>query len=240
MTQNHSATRTAVFGAQTFAEAQQIIARYPRKRSALLPLLHLVQSVEGYVSQDGIAFCAEQLDITLAQVGAVSTFYTMYKRHAAGEYLVSVCTNTLCGLLGGDEIFASLQDRLGVGADETTADGTITLEHAECLAACDYAPVVTVNYEFYDQQTPESAASLVDALRAGERPSPTRGAALCGFKQISRELAGFTDDLEAVHGPGVGEPTLAGLRLAHERGETAPAYDPDTAIPPLQQKDKAN
>ena len=97
----------------------------------------------------------------------------MYKRKPTGEYLVSVCTNTLCGMLGGDEIFAALKDALGVGNNETTADGTITLEHAECLAACDYAPVVTVNYEFFDNQTVDSAVDLVGKLQAGQRPQPT-------------------------------------------------------------------
>ena len=113
------------------------------------------------------------LDLAKAQVAAVATFYTMYKRKPTGEYLVSVCTNTLCALLGGDEVYAALSEHLGVGMNETTDDGKITLEHAECLAACDYAPVVTVNYEFFDQQTPDSATGLVDALRAGERPQPT-------------------------------------------------------------------
>jgi NADH-quinone oxidoreductase subunit E len=138
----------SVFGEQTRAEAAEIIARYPagQSRSALLPLLHLVQSEQGYVTTDGIAFCADILGITKAQVAAVVTFYTMYKRKPTGEYLVSVCTNTLCGMLGGDDIFAALGQALGVGDNETTEDSTITLEHAECLAACDYAPVVTVNY----------------------------------------------------------------------------------------------
>jgi NADH-quinone oxidoreductase subunit E len=223
------------------ASALEIIGRYPagRERSALLPLLHLVQTEEGHVSPRGVAFCAEVLGINKAQVGAVATFYTMYKRRPTGDYLVSVCTNTLCGMLGGDEVFAGLADKLGVGNNETTADGSITLEHAECLAACDYAPVVTVNYEFYDQQSPESAAAIVDALQAGERPLPTRGAALCTFKEIERQLAGFTDDTEAVHGGNVGDRTLAGLNRAHERGETAPSYDPDFAIPPLPEKDEA-
>ena len=133
-------------------------------------MLHLVQSVQGHVTADGIAFCAEHLDLTKAQVSAVATFYTMYKRSPTGEYLVSVCTNTLCGMLGGDEIFSALKQTLGVGNNETTADGTITLEHAECLAACDYAPVVTVNYEFFDNQSVESATELVDQLRAGQPP----------------------------------------------------------------------
>ena len=105
----------SVFGEQTRAEAAEIIARYPagQSRSALLPLLHLVQSEQGYVTADGIAFCADTLGITKAQVSAVVTFYTMYKRTPTGEYLVSVCTNTLCGMLGGDDIFAALGETLG-------------------------------------------------------------------------------------------------------------------------------
>src|ERR687889_1914708 len=137
---------------QTRLEAREIMARYPVPRSALLPMLHLVQSADGYVSPEGVAFCAEELGLTKAEVGAVATFYTMYKRRPTGEYLVSVCTNTLCNVLGGLEIYDGLVEHLGVGHDQTAADGSITLEHAECLAACDYAPVVTVDYEFYDQQ----------------------------------------------------------------------------------------
>ena len=148
---------------ETRVAAREIVARYPRPRSALLPMLHLVQSEEGYVTPEGVRFCAEELGLTKAEVGAVATFYTMYKRRPTGDYLVSVCTNTLCDVLGGQEIYETLSEQLGVGHDQTTADGRITLEHAECLAACDYAPVVTVNYEFFDQQTPESAT------RAGRR-----------------------------------------------------------------------
>ena len=138
---------------------------------------------EGYVSQDGIRFCAEVLELTKAEVSAVVTFYTMYKRTPCGEHLVSVCTNTLCAALGGDEIYRTLSRRLGVGHEETAGEpGTpsITLEHAECLAACDFAPVLQVNYEFFDNQTVESAQALVEALRRGERPLPTRGAAAHG------------------------------------------------------------
>src|SRR4051812_41004985 len=184
------------FSQETVERAARIVARYPegKQRSALLPLLHLVQSEQGYVSPAGIGFCAETLGLTKAEVGAVATFYTMYKRRPTGDYLVSVCTNTLCGMLGGDEIYARLKSDLGVGHDETTADGAITLEHAECLAACDYAPVVTVNYEFFDKQSSDGAAGLVAALRRGERPAPTRGAPLCTFREIERQLAGLGDE----------------------------------------------
>ena len=218
----------SVFGERTRAEAAELVARYPegQQRSALLPLLHLVQSEQGYVTPDGIAFCADFLDLTKAQVVAVATFYTMFKRSPTGEYLVSVCRNTLCGMLGGDEIFAALSEELGVGADETTADGKITLEHAECLAACDYAPIVTVNYEFFDNQTVGSARNIVSQLQSGERPMPTRGAALCTFKEIERQIAGFHDGKNALapDANGTGAPTEAGVKLAIERGDTAPSF----------------
>jgi NADH-quinone oxidoreductase subunit E len=215
--------------------AQQIIDRYPpdRSRSALLPLLHLVQSHESYVSADGLAFCADRLGISRAQVAAVATFYTMYKREPTGDFLVSVCTNTMCDVLGGQQVFDELSEFLGVGHDETTADGTITLEHAECLAACDYGPVMTVNYEFFDNVTPESALGLAQALQAGQRPMPSRGARLCTLREISRQLAGFPESRpEAMADTVAGDASLAGLRLAQANGAGAPAYDPTTPIVP--------
>ncbi|MFE6969062.1 NADH-quinone oxidoreductase subunit NuoE [Isoptericola sp. NPDC057653] len=213
-----SARSQARYDADTLAsltaDAAAIKARYPDPRSGLLPMLHLVQSVDGYVSRDGIMFCSEQLELTPAEVSAVATFYTQYKRHPNGTYTVGVCTNTLCAVMGGDAIFDELSERLGVGHDETTDDGAITLERVECNAACDYAPVVMVNWEFFDNQTPESATDLTDRLRAGQEVAPTRGASsVCSFKQMSRVLAGFTDG-RADEGVGAGEPTLAGLRLA--------------------------
>jgi NADH-quinone oxidoreductase subunit E len=174
-------------------QARAIVARYPKPRSALLPMLHLVQAEEGYVSAEGVALCAEVLGLTKAEVGAVATFYTMYKRRPCGDFLVSVCTNLSCQLRGGEEIYERLAEKLGLHHDETDAEGRFTLEHAECLAACDFAPVVTVNYEFYDRQTVDSAEALVDALARGERPVPTRGDALRTFREIERELAGFGD-----------------------------------------------
>ncbi|WP_239372974.1 NADH-quinone oxidoreductase subunit NuoE [Frankia sp. Cj5] len=202
---------------RTRAAVRDIIARYPqgRSRSALLPMLHLVQAEDGCVTAEGIEFCATELGITQAEVSAVATFYTMYKRQPAGDWLVSVCTNLSCALLGGEDVYARLSQHLGVGHDQTTPDGAITLEHAECLAACDYAPVMTVNYEFFDQVDPDSAVEIVDALQRGERPVPTRGAPLCTFVEASRQLAGFHDPRPgAVAGPGVGEPSVAGLLIA--------------------------
>lgn len=207
---------------QLHADAEEVIARYPQQRSALLPLLHLVQSVDGYVSGRGIRFCAEVLDLTTADVSGVATFYTQYKRHPNGDYTVGVCTNTLCAIMGGDLIWDAVSEHLGVGHDETTADGRITLERLECNAACDYAPVVMTNWEFFDNQTPESTIALVDDLRAGKDVVPTRGAAkVCTFKEVSRVLAGFHDG-RADEGVGAGPATLLGLEIAKARGWTAP------------------
>ncbi|WP_326688665.1 MULTISPECIES: NADH-quinone oxidoreductase subunit NuoE [unclassified Streptomyces] len=204
------------------ADAREIIARYPDSRSALLPMLHLVQSEEGHVTRTGQRFCAELLDLTTAEVNAVATFYTMYRRKPSGDYQVGVCTNTLCAVMGGDAIYAALREHLAVGDGETTEDGKVTLEHIECNAACDFAPVMMVNWEFFDNQTPDSARQLVDDLRAGREVEPTRGAPLCTFKKTARILAGFPDertDANAASGS-AGPPSLVGLRLA--KGETAP------------------
>src|SRR5690606_12973939 len=128
--------------------------------------------------------CAEVLGLTPAEVSGVATFYTMYKRRPVGDYHVGVCTNTLCAVMGGDQILERLEAHLGVGNDETAErrDGdvaTVSVEHIECNAACDYAPVLMVNWEFMDNQTPESAVQLVDDLRAGKPVESTRGPRLC-------------------------------------------------------------
>lgn len=207
------------------ADAQEIIARYPlgHARSALLPMLHLVQSEDGYVSPNGIALCADMLGLSEPQVSAVATFYTQFKRHPNGDYNVGVCTNALCGVMGGEQIFEELSDALDVGHDETTADGKITLERLECNAACDFAPVVMVNWEFFDNQTPSSAKELVENLQAGVPVAPTRGPnALTTFKEVSRTLAGFSDGL-ANEGPSGGTPTFRGLKIASEHGWVAPS-----------------
>jgi NADH-quinone oxidoreductase subunit E len=202
-------------------EMREIIARYPQARSALLPMLHLVQSYEGCVTPQGIEMCADELGLTAAEVSAVATFYTMYKRRPVGDYHVGVCTNTLCAIMGGDAIWASLSEKLGVGHDETTEDGRVSLERIECNAACDFAPVLMVNWEFMDNQTPDSAADLVERLRDGDVVKSTRGPSICTFKEASRVLAGFPDG-KAGEGEQAGAATLAGLVLAHERGWAAP------------------
>jgi NADH-quinone oxidoreductase subunit E len=191
-------------------------------------MLHLVQSYEGRVTARGIEACADILGITAAEVSGVATFYTMYKRRPVGDYHVGVCTNTLCAVMGGDAIFDRLKDHLDVGNDETTPheDGrrSITLEHVECNAACDYAPVVMVNWEFMDNQTPESATQLVDDLREGKEVRSTRGPRICTWREAERVLAGFPDD-RADEGPAAGPASLLGLQIARERGWRAPGRD---------------
>jgi len=193
-----------------------IIKRYPRSRSAIMPLLHYVQSLAGYVTNEGIELIAKLLTLETAEVSAVATFYTQYKRKPVGEYHVGVCTNTLCAVMGGDAIFAALKDHLGVENDGVTADGKVSLEHIECNAACDYAPVVMANWEFYDNQDVSSAKELVDSMRKGTPKPPTRGPnSLVTWKEASAVLAGINDG-KAGEGLQAGEPTLLGLKLSKE------------------------
>jgi NADH-quinone oxidoreductase subunit E len=208
----------------TYAELREIAGRYPQARSGLLPMLHLVQASEGRITSDGIEACAEILGLTAAEVSGVATFYTMYKRRPVGDYHVGVCTNTLCAVMGGDVIFERLKEHLDVGNDETTDDGKITLEHVECNAACDYAPVMMVNWEFMDNMTPQSATELVDDLRDGTEVHATRGPRIVTWREAERVLAGFPDGL-ADDGPAAGPASLVGLALARENDWTAPGED---------------
>src|SRR4051794_33310464 len=209
---------------KTYEELEEIAARYPEPRSGLLPMLHLVQAANGHITPEGIEACAEILGITAADVSGVATFYTMYKRRPVGDYHVGVCTNTLCAVMGGDAIFERLKGHLDVGNDETTEDGRITLEHVECNAACDYAPVMMVNWEFMDNMTPESAVQLVDDLRDGTEVRSTRGPRVVTWREAERVLAGYPDGL-ADDGPAAGPASLVGLGIARERGWQAPSTD---------------
>lgn len=206
---------------ETIEEMRQLAARYPQARSALLPMLHLVQSVDGRVSPRGIEACAEVLGISAAQVSGVATFYTMYKRRPAGKHHVGVCVTALCAVMGGDALMEHVEDRLGIHPGETTADGTFSLEAVECNAACDFAPVMMVNWEFMDNMDPEKADRLLDDLAAGKPVESTRGATITSWKEAERVIAGFPDG-RADEGPAAGGASLVGLRIANERGWTAP------------------
>lgn len=207
------------------ADAAEVLARYPEgcQRSAMIPLLHLVQSVDGYVSPNGVGLIADILGVQRAEDVAVATFYSQFKRHPNGEYTVGVCMNAMCAVMGGEKIWSTLTEHLGIGHDENTADGKITLEEIECNAACDYAPVIMVNWEFFDNQTPASALQLVEDIQAGRPVHPTRGSDNAPtFKEASRILAGFPNVETAHQGVGCGAPTLWGLKVADQEGMSAP------------------
>jgi len=158
---------------QTLTRAEELIARYPQPRSALLPILFLLQAEDGYVSPAGVAQAAQLLGLTKAEVGAVATFYTMFRRRPVGKYLVSVCKTLPCELRGSREISTAMAERLEVPLGGTDQSGMVTVEEVECLAACDGAPVVQVNTENYERLTTEEAMGLLEALLRDEVPPPT-------------------------------------------------------------------
>ena len=202
-------------------QLQQLVARYPRPRSALMPMLHLMQSLEDEVTPEAISACAEMAGVSPAEATAVASFYTMYKRRPVGKHHIGVCINTLCGLLGGDAVYEALSERLGVGNDQPTADGDFWLERIECQAACTHAPVMTVDWEYMDDVTPSSAVEVIDRLQRGETVHSTRGPAIRGFRATEHTLA-FPEDGLAAEGTPVDDKMLAGLRIAKERGMSAP------------------
>lgn len=213
----------------TIAELRELAGRYPHSRSALLPMLHLVQSVDGRVSPRGIEVCAEVLGITTAQVSGVATFYTMYKRRPAGKHHVGICTTALCAVMGGDILLERAKRRLRIDEGQTTPDGQVSLERLECNAACDFAPVVMVNWEFFDNMTPEKADELLDRLMADEEVASPRGATLTSWREAERVLAGFPDG-RADEGPSAGAASLLGRTIAEENDWSAPAADAQPAV----------
>ncbi len=171
------------------ATAERIVAKYPNPRSATLPLLFLVQSVEGYVTEQGMREVAGMLGLTSAQVLSSGSFYTKLKKHPQGDYLISVCRNISCTHRGARRVVQAFEDRLGIGAGESTPDGKFTLETAECLATCDGAPAIQVNYEdFYDVK-PDDVPRLISDLERGEVVTSSRGERVKMAKEISLETA---------------------------------------------------
>jgi NADH-quinone oxidoreductase subunit E len=147
--------------------AREIIARLPRAKSALIPLLHLAQEQDGYVTDDAMRHIAELLELEPAEVYGVATFYEMFVFEPCGRYRVNVCTNISCQLLGAWELLEHAEERLGVKAGSTTPDGMFTLEDVECIAACTEAPEIQVNYRYRHQVTPDQLDALLDDLAAG-------------------------------------------------------------------------
>lgn len=173
--------------------AASIKARYPagRERSAIIPLLYLVQSVEGSLTSEGLREVAGLLGVTTAEVEGVATFYEMLRTRRTGTHVISICTNLSCALRGANDVFEAAHDAAGIAhGEETSEDGAITIHEEECLGACDAAPVVQVDYANHDRVDPARMREIVEALRAGEIPRPSRGEAPRDFKHASRILAG--------------------------------------------------
>jgi NADH-quinone oxidoreductase subunit E len=175
-------------------EAEEIVARYPkgRERSAILPLLYLVQSVEGHVTPDGLREVGELLGITTAEVEAVASFYTMLRLRPTGSHLVAVCTNLSCALRGAKDVYEAAHRETGIPhGGELSQDGLFSVHEEECLGACDAAPVVQIDFANHDRVTPERMAELVRELRRGTVPAPSRGRAPADLREASRILAGL-------------------------------------------------
>jgi NADH-quinone oxidoreductase subunit E len=182
-----------VLSEEARALAERVIARYPTRRSALVPLLYLVQSEVGWVPRQGMREVAAILGLTTAEVEAVATFYTMLKLHPCGRYVLSICTNPSCALLGARKLYERARELLGQEAERISDDGAFTLEEEECLAACDQAPVVALNYVFFDRVTEERLEEMIEGVRVGNTPEAARGGVPGDLKSISRILAGLGD-----------------------------------------------
>jgi NADH-quinone oxidoreductase subunit E len=202
---------------QTLSRAEELIARYPQPRSALLPILFLLQAEDGYVSPAGVAQAAELLGLTKAEVGAVATFYSMFRRRPVGKYLVSVCKTLPCQLRGSRDISEAMAGRLDVPLGGTDESGMVTVEEVECLAACDGAPVVQVNTENYERLSKAEALELLEALLRDEVPPPT----------FAADGSVTEPSTAALHWrlAGLGDPpaAFAGAAAGAEPAEAAPA-----------------
>lgn len=180
-----------VFDGDTLLEARDIIGRYPRPRSAIMPLLYLAQSVDGWITYEAMREIGVLIDVTSAQVEAVASFYTMFRLQPAGKYILSVCTNVSCKLRGAEAVYRAAYEELGPGCEGVTDDGLLTLHEEECLGACEHAPVAQVNWTNYENMDADGIRALIEALRSERPPAPARGEAPFDLKAASRWLAGL-------------------------------------------------
>ena len=195
--------------------AHEIISRYPRAKSATIPLCHLAQEQDGYLADDAMSHIAELVGVTSAEVLGTASFYEMFKRQPVGRFVVNICTNISCQLVGGEEILAHAEQTLGVTSGSTTADGLFTLEDVECIAACTEAPACQVNYRYIHRVTTESFDEVIADLRSGRRSDiPDHGT-------LGKVRQQITADQVANIGPPEGqtEPTW----YARRNAEAAPA-----------------
>lgn len=210
-----------VFDDEMREVAERIVAKYPNKRSAALPLLFLVQSVEGYVTEAGMRSVGELLDLTPAEVLATASFYTMLKKRPQGDYLISVCRNISCTHLGAREVIRAAAEHLDIEVGETTEDGKFSLDAAECLATCDGAPALQINYEDFYGATGDELIAMIERLRRGEDVRSVRGERIKTAKEVAYETA--TAGVRIPAGPPGRSRTIGG---ESPRADTAPGFRP--------------
>ncbi|HEY6697866.1 MAG TPA: NADH-quinone oxidoreductase subunit NuoE [Acidimicrobiales bacterium] len=205
------------FTSENAAVADDIIARYPIAKSALIPLLHLAQEQDGYLTEEAMRHIAELVEVTPAEVLGTASFYEMFKREPVGDYMVTVCTNISCLLLGGEELLHHLEHRLGVKAGSTTPDGKFTLEDVECIAACSEAPCMQVNYRYFHRVELDEVDELLEDLRAGRlaHEVPRHGTLSRVRQQLPENRAG-----NALPDRNVEPPWLARNRKANGNGDS--------------------
>jgi NADH-quinone oxidoreductase subunit E len=211
---------------ENLERARELLALYPEKRSALIPVLHVLQEQDGYLSADGIEHVAELLELTPAEVRGTASFYDMFHLEPVGRYLVAVCTNIACMLAGAYELLAHIEESLGVPPGGTTEDGLFTLEDAECLALCGNAPCLTVNWRYFGDMTPERWDELVGELRSGALAEevPPHGT-LCRVRRSVGLMA--SEEAKVVREPraGAGAVDLATHRTTPAVASTVPASE---------------
>lgn len=211
--------------------AKETIALYPQKRSALIPLLHLAQEQDGWLTEDAMVHIGELLGLTPAEVYGTASFYDMLFTEPVGKHLVSICTNIACLLAGGYELLEHAEERLGVNAGATTSDGQFTLEEVECIALCGEAPCLTVNWRFFGNVTTDRFDTLIDDLQTGRLADevPPHGT-LCRVRRAGGLIAGVPEEgrgggVVVVDAPPAEAPSPAEKT---QRGETQP--ESDTAV----------
>ena len=224
------------------ALAREIISRYPNPRSALIPVLHLAQEQDGYVTEDAMEHVAELVGATPAEVSGTASFYEMFKFQPVGRYVVGICTNISCLLAGADDLLDHAEEALGVRAGGTTADGMFTLEDVECIAGCTIAPCVQVNYRYFAPQTPGTLDQLLEDLRAGRLDAdvPPHGVLARVRQQVAPERWAGTGAApppvaERYPGPALGAtPDAAAASAAADAAAAAsvPGAGPPAEAPP--------
>ena len=158
------------FTEENLRRAHETIGKYPRPKSAVIPLLHLAQEQNGWITNEAMTQIAELTGVTSAEVLGTGSFYEMFKFHPVGKYLINICTNISCQLLGAEELLHHAESSLGISDGETTEDGLFTLEDVECIAACTEAPCFTVNYRYFHRANEHVLDEVVANLRSGRSP----------------------------------------------------------------------